>query len=114
MEVYEVAARPLSDYWQQRGLHAAHGRERANVHLLPRKDCLEIFGCGHIANGMKSNGCIQGPDASEPDGSIRHGYATELMFPPRDPGHVETVWPMGRARFLARGPRPGHASEAEL
>ena len=45
-----------------------------------------------------------------PDGSIRHGYATELIFPPRDPGqdscHVAAVWPMGAcsiSRPRARG-----------
>jgi len=33
-----------------------------------------------------------------PDGSIRHAYATELMFAPRDigqdPRHVDAIWPM--------------------
>ena len=48
-----------------------------------------------------------------PDGSIRHGYATELIFPPRDPGqdscHVAAVWPMGAcsiSRPRARGADP--------
>ena len=56
-----------------------------------------------------------------PDGSIRQGYATELMFPPRDPGqgqdsrHVASVWPMGAcsiSRPRARG--ADTHSEAEL
>jgi hypothetical protein len=33
------------------------------------------------------------------DGSIPHGYVTELMFPLRDPGrdprHADAVWPKG-------------------
>ena len=49
-----------------------------------------------------------------PDGSIRHGYATELMFPPRDlgqdPGDVDAVWPMG-ARSISR---PRAAARARI
>ena len=49
-----------------------------------------------------------------PDGSIRHGYATELMFPPRDlgqdPGNVDAVWPMG-ARSISR---PRAAARARI
>jgi predicted dithiol-disulfide oxidoreductase (DUF899 family) len=33
-----------------------------------------------------------------PDGSIRHAYATELLFAPQEPGqnsrHVDTIWPL--------------------
>ena len=49
-----------------------------------------------------------------PDGSIRHGYATELMFPLRDLGqdlgNVDAVWPMG-ARSISR---PRAAARARI
>ena len=52
-----------------------------------------------------------------PDGSIRHGYATELMFPPRDPGqdsrHVASVWPMG-ACSISRPRAPGANTHPKL
>jgi hypothetical protein len=48
---------------------------------------------------------------------IRHGYATELMFRPRDPGqnsrHVAAVWPMG-ACSISRPMAPGADTHPKL
>lgn len=46
-----------------------------------------------------------------PDGAIRHAYATELMFAPREPGqhprHVDAIWPMwGMLDFSPEGRGP--------
>jgi predicted dithiol-disulfide oxidoreductase (DUF899 family) len=44
-------------------------------------------------------------------GAVRHGYATELMFAPREPGqdprHVDAIWPMwGMLDFSPEGRGP--------
>jgi predicted dithiol-disulfide oxidoreductase (DUF899 family) len=40
-----------------------------------------------------------------PDGTVRHAYATELAFAPRDAGqdprHVDTIWPLWGALDLS-------------
>ena len=46
-----------------------------------------------------------------PDGSIRHAYATEMMFAPSEPGqdhrHVDAIWPLwGMLDFSPEGRGP--------
>jgi predicted dithiol-disulfide oxidoreductase (DUF899 family) len=46
--------------------------------------------------------------ARSPDGTIRHVYATELMFAPREPGqdprHIDSIWPLwGALDFSPQG-----------
>jgi predicted dithiol-disulfide oxidoreductase (DUF899 family) len=45
------------------------------------------------------------------DGAVRHAYATEIMFAPREPGqdprHVDAIWPMwGMLDFSPEGRGP--------
>jgi predicted dithiol-disulfide oxidoreductase (DUF899 family) len=46
-----------------------------------------------------------------PDGSVRHAYATEMMFAPSEPGqdhrHVDAIWPLwGMLDFSPEGRGP--------
>jgi hypothetical protein len=89
-------------------------RQGAAKHKPARRQAAKSYCSYHGEDAKVDQRPILNLSVRTPDGSIRHGYATELMFPPRDlgqdPGDVDAVWPMG-ARSISR---PRAAARARI